>query len=303
MKMNVPTHLYFPSMQLQEREYNYNYFKKSNIAEKALSFDFTFIHNGRTSEEPKRPVVKINRNNLLINYEKPDETLVGDLVYSASQALFPLKLVINSYGYSKGIYNHSEILERWKSFIPRFQTYYEKGKSTQLLNEIGRLYKSSEKLIKSLQNDCFFSWFFFPVYGDYEIGRVSTINNYEFSFISGQKIKYSLDLELQKDYTENGKIRISVEGKSELIENDTISGYFLLNKDRSIHEVKINFYLSTYQEEIKIHIQETKELIERKTDINVVFDEREEREKLQKSRGFFVEEIEDNNLPKHNIRR
>ena len=102
-----------------------------------------------------------------------------------------------------------------------------------------------------------------------------------------------MDLEIQKDYTENEKIKISIEGKSELIGNDTISGHFLLNKDRSIHEIEISFYISTHKEEIKIHIQETRELIEQKRAINVVFDEKEEREKLQKSKSFFIEEIED----------
>ncbi|MDQ0594004.1 hypothetical protein QFZ37_002373 [Chryseobacterium ginsenosidimutans] len=303
MKTIVPTHLYLPSMQIQEREYQYNYLKKSKIAEKALSFDFTFIHNGQTFEVPVRPVVKINRSNLLVNNDNPNDTLIGELVYHSSQALFPLKLSVNSYGYPKSIYNHSEILERWKSFIPRFQAYYEKGKAIKLLNEIGKLYKNSDQLIKSLQNDLFFSLFFFPFYGDYGIGRVSTIDDYGFSFISGQKIKYSLNLEIQKNYTENGKIRISIEGKSTLIEKDTISGYFLLNKDRSIHEIEISFYLCKHEEEIKIHIQETKEVAERKTSASTVFDEKEEREKLTKSRSFFVEEIENNDLPKHNIRR
>ncbi|WP_131701378.1 hypothetical protein [Chryseobacterium sp. FH2] len=298
MKTIVPTHLYLPAMQTQEREYHYNYLKKSIIAEKTLSFDFTFIHNGQTDEEPKKTIVKINRSNLLINDEKPDETLVGNLIYYASQAIFPLRLAVNSYGYPKSICNHSEILERWKSFIPGFKAYYEAGKTIVLLNRIGRIYKNPDNLFTSIRNDLFLSLFFFPVYGDYGIGRALTID-YEFSFISGQKIKYSLDLEILNEYTENGKIKILVSGKSGLLESDIVSGYFLLNKDRSIHAIIINFYFSTYKEKVEIHIFEKKEIKEREINIHVVYDEKEEQEKLRKNKSFFIEEIEDNKLPKH----
>lgn len=301
MKSIVPIHLHLPSVQFQEREYHYDFLKKSLNKEKVLSFDFTLMYNGQTHNESKRSIIKINRRDLLINNQKPDETMVGELLYHSSQALFPLKLTVNSYGYPKDIYNHLDILERWKSFIPRFEAYYESGKAISLLNQVGKIYKNKDNLLKSLRNDLFFSLLFLPIYGDYGIGRVSIINEYEFSFISGHKIKYSLDLEIQKEYTENGKIKISIDGKSELVENNTISGYFLLNKDRSIHEIDVNFYFPDY-EEIRIYIFETKEIAERKAGINVVFDEKEEREKRIKSRGIFLEEIENNNLPKHKLK-
>ena len=303
MKTIVPTHLYLPSMILEEREYHYNFLKKSLDKEKVLSFDFTFIHNGQTNDESKRPVVKINRNNLLVNKEKPDETLIGELLYHSSHALFPLRLSLNSYGYPKNICNHSDIKERWKSFIPRFEAYYETGKAINLLNRVGKIYRNPDHLLDSLRKDLFFIIFFFPVYGDYGIGRVSKIDDFDFSFISGQKVKYSLDLEISNEFTENGKIKILVNGKSNLIENNTVSGYFLLNKDRTIHEIEMNFYFADYEEEIKIQISEAKETAERKTMLNVVYNEKEEREKLTKSRGLFIEEIEDNNLPKHYTKR
>lgn len=73
----------------------------------------------------------------------------------------------------------------------------------------------------------------------------------------------------------------------------------MLNKDRTIHEIEMIFFFADNEEEIKVQIHETKEIAERKLNINIVFDEKEEREKLKKSRGFFVEEIESNDLPKH----
>lgn len=299
MKTIVPTHLYLPSMVLGERQYHYNFTKKSLSKEKVLSFDFTFIHNGQTNDEPKRPVVKINRSNLLINNDKPDETLIGELLYHSSQALFPVRLSLNSYGYPKNICNHVDIIERWKSFIPRFKPYYEGEKAIKLLNRIGKIYRNTDYLLDSLRKDVFFSVYFFPIYGDYGLGRVTSVDDYEFSFNSGQKIKYTLDLEILNEFTENGKIKIMVKGKSNVNENDTVSGYFLLNKDRTIHEIKMDFFFGEYNEEINIQIFETKEIAERKSAFNMVYDEKEEREKLIKSRGFFIEEIESDDVPKH----
>ena len=51
---------------------------------------------------------------------------------------------------------------------------------------------------------------------------------------------------------------------------------------------------------MNIFIQETKEIMERETKINVVFDEKEEQEKLRKSKSLFIEEIDHKDiLPKH----
>ncbi|WP_267404185.1 MULTISPECIES: hypothetical protein [unclassified Chryseobacterium] len=299
MKTIVPKHLDLPSMVREERQYHYNFTKKSFSQEKVFSFDFTFIHNGQTNDEPKRSVIKINRNNLLINKEKPDGTLISELLYHSSQALFPLRLSLNSYGYPKNICNHADIVERWKSFIPRFKPYYEGEKAIKLLNRIGKIYRNEDYLLDSLRKDVFFSVYFFPIYGDYGVGRVTSIEGYEFCFNSGQKIKYTLDLEIINEFTENGKIKIMVKGKSNVKEDDTVSGYFLLNKDRTIHEIKMDFFFVDYNEEINIQIFETKEIAERKSAFNVVYDEKEESEKLMKSRGFFIEEIESDDVPKH----
>lgn len=303
MKTTVPSHLYLPSVILKEKEYHYHFLKKTLTQEKTLSFDFTFIHNGKTNDDSKQTVVKINRSNLLINKEKPDETLIGELLSHSSQALFPLRVSVNSYGFPKKLCNHAEILERWKSFIPRLEDYYDVGKATDLLNRVSKIYKNPGYLFDSLKNDLFFSVFFLPVYGDYGLSRISVIDDFEFTFTPGQKEKYSLELEILNEYTENGKIKILVHGTSHSTKDNTVSGYFLLNKDRSIHKIEIVFYFSAYNEEIKIHVFETKETAEVKTGINVVFDEQEERKKLSESKRFFLEEIKNSDLIKHNITR
>ncbi len=303
MKTTVPSDLYLPSATLKEREYHYQFSKKAFDKEKTLSFHFTVIHNGKAKDGSNHSVLKINRTDLLINKEKPDETLIGELLFHSSQALFPLGVSVNSYGFPKNISNHSEILERWKSFIPRFEDYYDIGKAIDLLNRVSKIYKNPGYLFDSLKNDLFFSVFFFPIYGDYGMGRISTVDNFEFTFTSGKKERFSLELEVLNDYTENGKIKILVHGKSDSITDNTMSGCFLLNKDRTIHKIEITFYFSVYHEEIKIGVFETKEMADVKTDINVVFDEKEEREKLLKSKSFFLEEIEPDDLPKYNRKK
>jgi hypothetical protein len=280
----------FPTSSLEQREYKYLFQK----GDEKLSFDF----NVKNEYHSEKRLIKINRENLLVNDEKPDETLIGNLVFQASEALFPLVLQINSFGYPIAIYNSSEILERWKSFIPRFKEYYDNERSINLLNHIGKRYRNPEKLLKGLQNDWFYSIFFFPVYGEYQKNETVELD-YHFPSVI-EKINYKTELSLSEEITDKGKTQISLFGKSSNNENKKAEGYFLLNSDRSIHEIKMDFGFSDIQENINIFIQETKEILERKAKINVVFDEKEEQEKLRESKSFFIEEIDHKDiLPKH----
>jgi len=277
--MKIPT----PSNSLERREYSYLFQKEK----KKINFDFSVQYDYHSEKK----LVKINRYHLLINYEKPDETLIGNLVSQASEALFPITLQINSSGYPIGIFNHSEILERWRSFIPRFEDYYDNPLSIKLLNRIGNLYKNPVKLLKGLRNDWFFSTFFFPIYGEYENDEAVKIN-YPFPSVLETAI-YETELFINDEKTDKGKTDISLFGNSPSNDNK-VHGNFLLNSDRSIHEIKINFNISD-RENISIHIWEIKEISERKMTVSVLYDEKEEK----KSKGFFVEEIKGKDLPKH----
>ncbi len=282
MKFSIPSNL------LEWRYYSYSFQKDKT----KLSFDFRMKYEYHSEKR----LVKIIRDNLLINNEKADETLIGDLVFQSSDALFPLVLQINSYGYSIGIYNQPEILERWKSFIPRFQEYYDNPLSIKLLNRIGKLYKNPQKLLAGLQNDWFFSGFFFPVYGEYRDNEAVTID-YPFPSVVGTTI-YKTELLMNEEKTDKGKTDIYIAGYSSNNEKNIVKGNFLLNSDRSIHEIRLDFSFEDIRQNIAIHIKETKEILERKTAMTV-YDEKEEQEKLRNNKGFFVEEIESKDLPKH----
>ena len=282
MKFSIPSNL------LEWRYFSYSFQKDTTT----LSFDFRMKYEYHS----EKIFVKIIRDNFFINNEKPDENLIGNLVFQSSEALFPLVLQINSYGYPIGIYNQPEILERWKIFIPRFQEYYENPLSIKLLNRIGKLYKTSQNLINGLQNDWFFSCFFFPVYGEYRNNEVITID-YPFPSLVGTTT-YKTEFWMNKEKTDKGKTDISIAGYSSNNEKNKVKGNFLLNSDRSIHEISLDFSFEDIRKNITIHIKETKEILERKTAVTV-YDEKVEQEKLRKNKGFFVEEIKSKNLPKH----
>ena len=280
MKINLPT------SQLEWREYSYSF--QSN--QKKLSFDFSIKYEFHSEKR----IVKINRSNVLINDEIPDETLIGNLVFQTSEALFPLTLQINSFGYLVGIINDSEIVERWKNFIPRLKDYYDNPRSLNVLNEIGQLYRNPEKLLTSLQKDWFYSTFFFPVYGEY---RKDNSAKLDYPFHSKT---YETELKVNEEQDQKGKTDVSLFGLVSNNENEKMEGNFLLNSDRSIHEIKLDFHFSDIQENINIFIQETKEVAERKSSLNVVFDEKDEKEKFENNKSFFVEELKnDKKLPKH----
>lgn len=282
-KLNLPVN------QLEWRYYYYTLLQD----ERKISFDF------RTKYEyhSEKRLIKITRENLLVNDEKPDETLIGNLIFQVSEALFSLVLQINSSGYPIAIFNHSEILERWKSFIPRFQEYYDNALSIKLLNKIGKLYRNPEKLLTGLQNDWFYSTFFFPVYKEY--GNNESVElEYHFPSVFGNTT-YKAELLLNEEKTVNGKTEISISGNSSNNENNKMVGNFLLNSDRSIHGIKFDFIFSDIHQNTTVIVQETKEISERKTGKNIIFDEQKEL-KESKSRGFFIEEIKDtSNFPKH----
>lgn len=221
MKINLP------SSQLEWREYSYSF--QNN--QRKLSFDFSIKYEYHSEKR----VAKVNRSNVLINDEKPDETLIGNLVFQVSEALFPLVLQINSFGYLVGIVNHSEILERWKSFIPRFKEYYENSRSLNILNEIGQLYRNPEKLLASLQKDWFYSAFFFPLYGEYNSNNSAKLD-YPFNTKT-----YETVLKVNEEQNPKGKCQFSLLGFVSDNENKKMEGNFSLNSDRSIHEIKLDF--------------------------------------------------------------
>lgn len=281
IKFSIPSNL------LEWRYFSYSFQKDKT----KLTFDFRMKYECHSEKR----FVKIIRDNVLINNEKHDETLIGNLVFQTSEALFPLVLQINSYGYPIGIHNQPEIFERWKIFIPRFQEYYDNPLSIKLLNRIGKLYKTSQ-LIAGLQNDWFFSCFFFPVYGEYRNDEVITID-YPFPSLLGTTT-YKTELWMNEEKTDKGKTDICIVGYSSNNEKNKVKGNFQLNSDRSIHEISLDFSFDDIRQNITIHIKETKEILERKTALTV-YDEKEEQEKLRKNKGFFVEEIESKDLPKH----
>lgn len=217
-----------PGSQSERREYSYSFQRD----EKKLSFDFSINYEYHSEKR----LVNITRSNLLFNDENPGETLIGNLVFQASEALFPLILQINSSGYPTGIFNHSEILERWKSFIPGFQEYYDNPLSINLLNRIGKLCRDPEKLLAGLQNDWLYASFFFPVYGEYSENEIVVLD-YPFPSVIRQAT-YKTELSLSPEKTGQGKTEILLSGKSSANENNKVKGRFLLNSDRSIHWIE-----------------------------------------------------------------
>lgn len=107
--------LKLPAASPQHREYIYSF----RNGERTL--DFTMKTEWRSGKN----IFKINRSNLTINGEKPDETIVGELVAQSAETLFQLAIQTNSYGHIQDIENHEEICDRWKNFSPRFREFYE----------------------------------------------------------------------------------------------------------------------------------------------------------------------------------
>lgn len=256
MNTAVQTLLKVPTLYTIQRKYTYEYVKNAIGRNQTLAFDFDVEYNSLSKDVVPNPIIQVNRQNVFVNEDYLGGTLIGELVESCSGALFPLNLIVNQYGFLKGIDRHEDIISRWEQLKPNLQQLYNNDTSLHLIHKIENLYKSSETLLKSFQNDWFYLTFFFPLYREYGTKRIHELE-YDFPMIQDEKTTYHLFLELQDTHDELGKTVILVRGNSLQKDADVIKGYFLINDDRTIHEIKLNLYFSESGEEIQIKIWES----------------------------------------------
>ena len=257
-KMNtvVQTLLKVPTLYTIQRKYTYEYVKNTIGRSQTLAFDFDVEYNSLNKDVVPSPIIQINRQNVFMNEDYLGETLIGELIESCSESLFPLNLIVNQYGFLTGIDRYEDILSRWGQLKPNLQTLYNNDISHHLIHKIENLYKSSETLLKNFHNDWFYLTFFFPLYREYGTKRIHELE-YDFPVIQDEKAIYHLLLELQDTLDESGKTVILVRGNALQKDADAIKGYFLLNDDMTIHEIKLNLYASESGEEIQIKIWES----------------------------------------------
>lgn len=239
-----------------KRNYTYEYLRTMINKSKTLTFDFSITENFLSVSEPLSPIVQLQRQDTFINEDHLEETLIGELIGCCSEALFPLNLATNQLGYLKGIHNHKDIISRWERLKVNLQLLYNNEVSHNLIHKIGDLYKDADRLLKSFQNDWFYLTFFFPLFGEYGQNRVQELE-YDFPVFDDKKATYHLFLELQDIHDESEKTVVLISGNALQKDDDVIKGYFLLNENRTIHEIKLNLYISESGEEIQIKIWES----------------------------------------------
>ncbi len=266
--------------------YRFSFSRQENHKNKNLSFSM----NIRQGEIPqyKNPVVQLTRSNLQINHEKPDETLLGELISKSSEVLYPLELILTQTGYLDTVSNSGEIRSRWKKKKEKLSPEYDNEISVELIERIGKLYETPQKLLSGLKNDWFYSVFFLPIFQNYKENRYSF--KYAFPVFPYGKIAYNLELKLVEK--ENGKIEIWVKGCLENDEKESLSGTYILNPDHSIHSAHLQFSFPLQEETIEIKIQEEDKKPDYK-EVGFLYDldkEQEEKEKSRNSPSFFLEE-------------
>ncbi|WP_160137369.1 hypothetical protein [Chryseobacterium sp. c4a] len=256
MSTTVPTLLHVPFSDTPQRKYTYEYVKNTIDRSQTLAFDFDTEYSGLAKGGSTNSAIQINRQNVFMNEDYLEETLIGELVGNCSSTLFPLNLITNQFGFLKRIDKHEDIISRWDQIKPNLLLLYNSDTSLNFIHKVEGLYKSPENLLKSFQCDWFFITFFFPLYGNYGDNRIVELE-YDFPISSSNKKEtYHVYMELKDVNDENGKIAIVMHGKSLQKEENTLKGYILLNEDKTIHEIMFHFDFREYQEDIKIRIWE-----------------------------------------------
>lgn len=271
-----------PLPSLYKKSYRFRFLRKGNHENKTLSFFVDIQQKGITPN----PVIELTRSELQLGGEKPDNTLLGELIYKSSETLFPLNLVLTQTGYLSTISNFEEIHLRWKEkLLPE----YDDGISLGLLEKIGKSYENPGKLLSGLKNDWFYCVFFLPIYQNYKENRCSL--KYDFPIFPYSKKTYALELEILEEENK-GKTQILISGISNDDKKETLSGTYVLNPDKSIHSVNLKFPFPLKEEEIWIEIQESEKEKPDYQEAGFLYDAEKEREKWKNSPGFFVKERE-----------
>lgn len=255
MSFSVQTLLQVPTSCTVQRKYTYEYVKKMSGTKQSFTFDFYTEYNGLTKDVNPESIIQINRQNVFMNEDYLEETLIGELVGNCSSILFPLNLITNQFGFLKKIDKHEDIISRWNQIKPNLLLLYNNDRSLNFIQKVECLYKSPENLLKSFQCDWFFIIFFFPLYGNYGNNRIIELE-YDFPISFNKKEPYNVYMELKDVNDENGKIAIVMHGKSLQKEENTLKGYILLNEDKTIHEIIFHFEFTENQKDIKIRIWE-----------------------------------------------
>lgn len=195
----------------ETRKYGYQYqnFDNEKLT-KEIHYEVEI--NCKTRNSNNDFVYEINRKQIYVNQKEP-ELLIEQLLEKCSKVIFPVKIVPYEDGTIAEIYNHSEIVERWRSLRDQLSTYYYSDIAYKVLNKIQNLILNKEELEKSLNQDWLFHLYFAPIYIDYPLEKPQNYS-WKSPLFGNQVVEYKVAHTIEENYTPTRKIIINAKGKN-----------------------------------------------------------------------------------------
>ncbi|KQS40981.1 hypothetical protein ASG14_00380 [Pedobacter sp. Leaf194] len=115
-------------------------------------------------------------SDVYVNEIIPD--LIADrLSYEAGKVFYPLIISVNNNGGFESVFNHSDILRRWKKVKAAIQQYFDGELAEEYMANMEKLLLMPVTITNAFaRNDWFINTFFKPIYKVYEADKPEVLN-------------------------------------------------------------------------------------------------------------------------------
>lgn len=203
--------------------------------------------------------VSVTRQKLYVN-DNELELMIEKLMETAGEALYPLKLSLNTKGSIKKILNREDIKKRWKeTSLPELQKYYHGEVADEIITRLDHFYRDFDDSTEILYHNILYPVFFLPLYDSYSDGQKKEQLRLYFPAYN-EIIVYHTTFSLQKKGRDQEKILIHVTGMQENNPENRQKGslelvYNLDRETRNISSVVGTASFFHEQKEIKTEIE------------------------------------------------
>ncbi|RED25014.1 hypothetical protein BD847_1753 [Flavobacterium cutihirudinis] len=156
---------------------------------------------------------KIHRDNDIYINDVAPNTMAQEITHQASQALYPLTIVVDQNGNWIDIYNFNEIEKRWQETKKQIRNYYKGHTVEKYFSIQDKNLESSDTLYASLNKDWFLNSLFNGIHVQYP--STKTINRkITFPYLAkSESINYQTEQVIDERLDVDNLIVININGK------------------------------------------------------------------------------------------
>ncbi|TCD07639.1 hypothetical protein EZ449_13970 [Pedobacter frigidisoli] len=196
-----------------------------------------------------------------VNEIIPD--LIADrLSYEAGKVFYPLVISVNNNGGFESVFNHSEILSRWKKVKAGIQQNFDGDLAEEYMTNMEKLLLMPVTITNAFaRNDWFINTFFKPIYKVYEADKLEAIN---FPILNDLNIEgYDVNETITEDEYSFGSIEMKQQGAIAVDNVDRQKGlsgtyegrYFLHPLTRHVVGIVSDFAVQHYlSNQVKVRV-------------------------------------------------